>query len=90
MVEPMHPADPVYLGLQLSQLRFETEHGRAPTREESVSLIRDRLACDDETAEAVMTSIGRTLELERMAHDILDEVLPDVMGGALAGFVRRR
>jgi len=90
MTEPMHPGDPIYLGLQISQLRFEIEHRRPPTREESLALVGERLDCDDETAEAIMASVDRTLELEKMAHDILEDVLPDIMGGALSGFMRRR
>jgi hypothetical protein len=90
MTEAMHPADPIYLGLQISQLRFEIEHRRPPTNDESLALVRERLDCDDETAEGVLASVGRTLELEKMAHDLLDRVMPDIMGGAFAGFARRR
>lgn len=90
MTEPMHPSDPIYLGLQISQLRFEIEHRRPPTRDESLTLVRERLDCDDETAKGILASVGRTLELEKMAHDILDRVMPDIMGGALSGFMRRR
>lgn len=90
MVDALHPADPIYQGLKISQLRFEIEHGRAPTPEENLALVQQRLECDEESARAIMARMARTLELEVMAHDILDKALPDVMGGAFAGFMKRR
>jgi len=90
MTEHMSPADPIYLGVQISQLRFEIENRRPPTHDESVALVRERLDCDDETAEAVMASVKRTLEFEDMAHGILDQIMPDMMGGAFAGLAKRQ
>lgn len=90
MADYLHPADPVYLGLQLSQLRFELDNGRAPTADETLTLVQERFECDRDEAEAIMASVSRTLELEKIARDMLDDVLPNIMGGVFSEMGRRR
>ncbi len=89
MAEHLHPADPIYQGLQLSSLRFQLENGREPTREEKLGLAQARFGCSVDEADAILTASDRTGELEKMARDILDEALPTMFGGAFAHMARR-
>ncbi|MFZ3481613.1 hypothetical protein [Sphingomonas sp. 3-13AW] len=89
MTSALHPADPTYLGVMLSHVRFEVQHGREPTEDERLILVQERLGCSREEAEGVVAAVDRTLELEKLVRTTLADVLPDIMGGVLGDFQRR-
>lgn len=89
MKEHLHPADPIYLGIQISQLRFEIDNGREPDEEETLTLVQERFECERDEAKGIMKAVARTRELEKMAKDMMEDILPSMAGGFFDAFRKR-